>query len=103
MTTKGLSPTPWKIRRAIARLMQLHYDTHPKRIAATVGLSPAYCRRLWREVESEQWPQSTVALQVFGEMKRNREVYCEHEADGKSEKGTPADGLCRSWSVVPDQ
>jgi len=84
VTTKGLSPAPIRLRRAIARLMQLHYDTHPKRIAATVGLSPAYCRRLWREIENEHWPQVTIALQVFGEMKRSRETYCEHGTDESS-------------------
>ncbi len=81
MTTKGLHPTPMKLRVTIARLMQLHYDTHPTRIAATVGLSPAYCRRLWREIEREQWPHVVAALNIFSDMKRHPEVYSEHETD----------------------
>jgi hypothetical protein len=79
MTVKGLRPVPIHIRRAIARLVQLHYETHPKRIAATVGLSPAYCTRLWRHMDQEEWPHVIAALQMFVDMKRAKETYAEHE------------------------
>jgi hypothetical protein len=74
MTIKGLKPTPMKVRLTIARLMQLHYDTHPKRIAAMIGLSAPYCRRLWREMDMAEWPDSRLALQNFAEMKRERNI-----------------------------
>lgn len=92
MTTKGLAPTPMKVRLTIARLMQLHYDTHPKRIALTVGLSPAYCRRLWREIEMQYWPDNRMALTAFGEMKRSPQEYAEH-VDPKPADGAN-DGIC---------
>lgn len=74
---------PMNIRLAIARLMQLHYDTHPQRIAATVGLTPPYCRRLWREIDREEWPHVVAALQIYADMKRSPLVYGEHDIDSE--------------------
>jgi hypothetical protein len=82
-----------KIRLAVARLIQLHYETHPKRVAATVGLSAEYCKRLWAKSDRSEWPDNRMALAVYAEMKRTPERYCEHETVEPSEKGNPLEGL----------
>lgn len=94
VTVKGRKPTPMKVRLTIARLMQLHYETHPKRVAVSVGLSPRYCQRLWAQMDREEWPDNRIALAVFAEMRRNPEVYS--EADESSEESHPDPRLCGS-------
>ena len=96
MTVKGLKPTPLKVRLTIARLMQLHYETHPRRIAATVGLSERYCQRLWARMDRDQWPDSRIALAVYADMKRNPERYV--EVDEPSEESNSNEGLRGSGS-----
>ena len=81
MTRKGQNPIPMKIRLAIARLTQLHADTHPQRLAAASGVSSAYCRRLWRELDMEDWPDNRIALQTLAELKRHPQTYSEHEVE----------------------
>jgi hypothetical protein len=94
VTTKGLKPVPMNIRLAIARLVQLHYETHPKRIAASVGLTSAYCTRLWRHTDTADWPHIVAALQIFKDMRRAKEGYAEHEADNQADKGRIAAETC---------
>jgi len=96
MTVKGLKPTPMKIRLTIARLVQLHYETHPKRIAATVGLSAEYCKRLWAQIDRGEWPDNRIALAVFAEMQRNPEVY--READESSAQSHTDPRVCGAGS-----
>ena len=90
MTLKGVSPIPMQLRLTIARLMQLHADTHPHRIAAAVGLTAPYCRRLWRELETEKWPTNQAALQTLSELKRRPQTYTEHEAEHQSRDNAAA-------------
>lgn len=70
MTIKGSKPVPEKIRRVIARLVQLHHDTHPDRLAAITGFSPAYCRILWHQTQHEELPHVITALCLLEDMKR---------------------------------
>ena len=100
MTRKAHKSTPMNIRVTIARLMQLHYDTHPARISATVGLTPPYLRRLWREIEREQWPHVLAALQIYAEMKRAPEVYSEHETELERKASVAGEGFCGCGSLV---
>lgn len=65
MTRRGETSTPVALRRQIARLMQIHNETHPVRIARRVGLSAQYVRRLWREMPLDSMPPETDALPMI--------------------------------------
>lgn len=47
MTRPGHSPIDDDTERRVARLVQLHVETHPSRIAEATGLTPGYVRKLW--------------------------------------------------------
>jgi hypothetical protein len=44
----GEHPLDEQIRRQIARLLHLHYRTHPERIARRYGVTDRYVRILWQ-------------------------------------------------------
>lgn len=49
MTRRSHHPLPKQTLKLVARLVQVHFDTHPERVARRFGLSPSYVRQLWRE------------------------------------------------------
>lgn len=69
MTLRGTTETPPALRRHIARLMQLHYDLHPERLSARLGLSPQHLRRIWRETPIEEMPSAIHALDTIARHK----------------------------------
>lgn len=62
MTRKGQSPMEQAVRSKIARLMQLHLDTNPNRVARRFGISVSYVRQLWRERDRPQLAPTHDAL-----------------------------------------
>lgn len=83
-----LKPVPARIRLAIARLMEIHAETHPKRIAARFGLSAEYCKRLWAQTERKEWPDNRIALAVFAEMQRDPDASREYETGDNAGMGS---------------
>jgi len=51
MTRLGHTELSKDMQQKLARLMQLHRLTHPKRIAPLFGVGAQYMRQLWREQE----------------------------------------------------
>lgn len=49
MTLKGHHPVDRDALRRMARMMQLHLETHPARVARHFGVSVSYVRQQWRE------------------------------------------------------
>lgn len=66
MTRRSHTPLPKQTLKVVARLVQVHFDTHPERIARRFGLSQSYVRQLWRE-------------HLIGEMAALREAISELE------------------------
>jgi hypothetical protein len=65
MTRLHCSPLPTETRLGIARLVQLHHDTHPERLADKFGLSGSYVRQLWSNTPKEHWPDLDDALDLL--------------------------------------
>jgi hypothetical protein len=47
MTRPGAHNLGSAVLRRIARLMQLHHDTHPDRIGQRFGVTATYVRQVW--------------------------------------------------------
>jgi len=62
MTRAGEHPMPWKRRRLMARLMQVHHLTRPEQIAAAMNVSAEYVRRQWRDCPSADSDRVAVLL-----------------------------------------
>lgn len=65
MTVKGHTNSPVSIRQEVARLVQIHYDTHPIRIALKFGFTPGYVRSLWRQIETERMAPNHPTIDNF--------------------------------------
>lgn len=50
----GHSPMKSDKRKQMARLLQLHYETHPLRIAERLGVTRQYVTRVWSETPPEE-------------------------------------------------
>lgn len=50
MTKKNHHPLDDKALRLMARLVQLHLQTHPERIARQFGVTAGYVRQQWRNL-----------------------------------------------------
>ncbi len=62
---RGQKTIPLSTRRQLARLLQLHHETHPARLAARLGLSAGYVRRLWTETEIREMATLSQALSLL--------------------------------------
>jgi hypothetical protein len=65
MTRLARRPMEKGLRKAIARLMHLHHQTHPDRLAQRFGLTPFYVRKLYTELPLEEQVSLREALKVF--------------------------------------
>lgn len=65
MTKLGHPQLEKKMQQRMARLVQLHMQTHPRRVAAHFGVSPGYVRRLWRERPLDQMSTLREALMSY--------------------------------------
>lgn len=66
---KGHRPRSKLVRLMIARLIQLHRETDPRRLCAKIGLSltEEYCLRVWRETANSEMPHVIAALNWLNE------------------------------------
>lgn len=65
MTRPGSHPIDTDTERLAARLVQLHIDTHPRKIGQLLKLSPGYVRKLWSRTEAGDMANLTEALSVL--------------------------------------
>ena len=65
MCRPGCSPLPTAYLRQMARLLQIHKQTHPKRIAQRYGVSDEFVRELWSKYSLEEMAPLSEALEVF--------------------------------------
>lgn len=65
MTRAARKPMDKSLVKAIARLMHLHHQTHPNRLAERFGITPWYCRKIYGEMPLEDLPALREALKVF--------------------------------------
>lgn len=49
MTRRSHHPLPKQTLKLMARLVQVHFDTHPERVARRFGVTAGYVRQQWRE------------------------------------------------------
>jgi endonuclease III len=56
---------PESDRREMTRLMQIHVDTHPERIARRYGVTAQYVRQLWRERLQQDMATYEEAFRAF--------------------------------------
>jgi len=49
----------------MARLFQLHHDTHPKRIAVKFGVTDQYVRQVWRQMPAEDMAPLDEAISIL--------------------------------------
>jgi len=82
MTRPGHHPIGKEAERRIARLMQLHVETHPKRVAQKVGLSAKHIRRLWGKFEVRDMPPAEEALEILNPPRPPDPQYGEHASPG---------------------
>ena len=72
MTLKGHAQLTKADHRRIARLLQLHFETHPSRIGKLWGVSASGVRKVWRELAVEEMGPLTETLQELGKLSRSR-------------------------------
>jgi len=65
MCRKGQSPLPEQYLRQMARLLQLHKETHPQRIAARYGVTDEYVRQLWVGYQPHEMAPLSESLETF--------------------------------------
>jgi hypothetical protein len=51
--------------RQIARLLQMHKELHPERIARRYGVTDEYVRQLWVRYQPHEMAPLTEALETF--------------------------------------
>lgn len=54
MTLPGHHPLDDKVLRRMARMVQLHLETHPERVARRFGVSVSYVRQQWRTMDVKE-------------------------------------------------
>ena len=69
MTLKGHSQLPGDAHKVMARLMQLHLQTHPKKIGATFGVHAQYVRSRWRMMPLQEMASLAEALATLERMR----------------------------------
>lgn len=67
MTRPLHHPLNERLRREMARLLQLHVETHPDRIARRFGVTPRYVRQLWARYPMSEMASLSDALHGFQE------------------------------------
>ncbi len=56
MTRKGHHPLDETALQQMAKLMQVHHETHPERVARRFGVTATYVRQLWRSYHQHELP-----------------------------------------------
>lgn len=77
MTMRGEKELSPATHRKIARLMQLHYETNPNRLAQRLGVSAKHIRAIWSQTDTWQMPPISQALELLAEPERSA-----YETDG---------------------
>jgi|HubBroStandDraft_5_1064220.scaffolds.fasta_scaffold21057_2 hypothetical protein len=54
MTRAANGNLPQSVHRQIARLMQLHQQTHPERIGKRFNVTGEYVRRIWTNLPADE-------------------------------------------------
>ena len=65
MTQKGHCNLTKREHRYMARLLQLHFETDPRRIARRWGVSVSCVRKAWREFSLNEMGSAKEAWQVY--------------------------------------
>ena len=65
MCRRGQSSIPETQSRQIARLLHLHKETHPTRIAQRYGVTDEYVRQLWVRFHAHEMAPLDEALVTF--------------------------------------
>ena len=62
MTRKGEIQLPARARKIMARLMHLHYQTHPDRIGKRFKVGGKYVGQVWRQMSNDEMASLEEAL-----------------------------------------
>jgi hypothetical protein len=54
MTRAANGNLPQAVHKQIARLMQIHQQTHPKRLGARWNITDEYVRKIWTEMPASE-------------------------------------------------
>jgi 2-oxo-4-hydroxy-4-carboxy--5-ureidoimidazoline (OHCU) decarboxylase len=65
MTRLARKPMDKGTLKVIARLLHLHHQTHPDRLAEMFDITPFYVRKVYSECPLEEFETLRDALQVF--------------------------------------
>lgn len=72
MTRRSHHPLPKQTLKLVARLVQVHFDTHPERLARRFGLSPSYVRQLWRSyLHNEMAPLDDALVSLKSDIEKS--------------------------------
>ena len=66
MTKASASNLPASEHKRIAKLMQLHQETHPERIGRRWGVTGEYVRRIWTKLPAEEQAKLEDVLAILG-------------------------------------
>lgn len=65
MTRLAQTQMDRETRAHIARLVQLHRQTHPARIAGILGVTANYVQRIWAQTTLPEMPSTQEALEAL--------------------------------------
>lgn len=65
MSERDQRPLPQAYLKQITRLLQLHKETHPTRIAQRYGVTDEYVRQLWVRYQPHEMAPLDESLEVF--------------------------------------
>lgn len=66
MTMRGHSPLHPSKPKQMARLLQLHAETHPRRVAERFGVTERYVRKVWSRFATDEMAPLSEALEALG-------------------------------------
>lgn len=69
MTRRACKPMDKSLLRAIGRLMHLHHETHPDRVARRLNITPQYVREISKKFPPIERVTLPEALEVIGALK----------------------------------
>lgn len=65
MCREGQSPLPQKYLKQMARLLQVHKETHEDCIGRRFGVTGEYVRQVWNRMHKHEMASMEEALEVF--------------------------------------
>jgi hypothetical protein len=81
MTRLAQKPMDKSLIRAMARLMHLHHQTHPDRIAKRFNITPRYVREISKEFPPDERVTLPEAIEAFVVLKSPAPTSCAEQGD----------------------